>query len=417
MISNNLKAKIFRSNYKNRLYRITVCTGSGNHLLLKKHVVKMFFEYCKFSKTVVDNDCKLVDHLKIKNEHREVSMMEGNSFIDMNMKFTQNISDKVYDHEFIKFEILSKKRPKSDFKVIVEFYRKIEGTFKEETKKLTEEINLKIKQFHSANSDGIKETIKDFSESFILKWGHIRPRNLVEMSTDVDNFKKNIRNIPGHNPTYLDQGYKNKYIEPIKLMFESTQEYNLKKLVNNSNITKSIYANNSDNLTKELSKVTTKINKQIGSIGITPLMFACSIFQGFLKKDSSEKNLHIINLLLMYGADISIKDNFGYDVFSYIENGKIIFGHEKPEKPSKEQVLEILNKFVKIRKSNLLISSGGREEGTTFSKPVEENFISESGNFTAMNLQQAGDINQKSESFVENPPISKSAPKLLDILI
>jgi hypothetical protein len=338
--------KIFTSQlYKGRRYRMTVCTGSQNPLLLKRHVMKMFIEHCKFSKEVVNNNCKLMNHLKIENEFKEISIIDQDSLeSNLNiMKFTQQNSEKVYDHEFIKFEIITKKKQIS--KVSVEFYRKLEGTYIESTKKLSKEIFLKIKDFRSANSEEIRSTIKKFSDSFIVKWGPMRPRDLVAMSKDISDFKNSIKNIPGYDSEYLDQDYKNTYVEPIELMFENTQEYNLKKVSGYSKITKAIFANNPDNLTKELSKVQTKINKRIGSIKITPLMFACSIFQGFLKKDSSEKNLRIINLLLMYGADISIKDKFGNDAFSYIEKGTTIFGHTKPEKPTEKDILKILNKF------------------------------------------------------------------------
>lgn len=354
-------AKLFKSSHKGRLYKITICT-KDNPLLFRKHVFPIFREHCRFSEAVNSIDCRLHTDHKIQNEFKELQLILQDSLDFDKMDFDQRdvriteSNAKEFEKEFIHLEIYIRKKPNVRQLVrgheettpnrikVIDFYHELtEKSFKEELFKIRQKTKNRIENLKRANSLDVKILIKNFSNRFIRTWGPKRPRNLIEMKKDFENFKKNISGIEAMDPNYFDLETKNMYISPIELLFKNTQKFNLKEVSMHNDLTKAIFANDLDDVTFLLTMVETKINEKIGSIGVTPLMFACSCFKGHLKTEFPDNNLQIINLLLMYGSDKTITDLFGYTAKDYIEIGTIVFGHERPLNPSPDQIQGLLD--------------------------------------------------------------------------
>lgn len=370
-----MKVKVFNSKkvFENdRIYKITLCTGTNNPLLLKKHVIKMFMEYCRFAETVYNHSFELDYNLNIFNEVNEFDIILHHGFEKdiTKLKFGQGPDLQDSDIEFIKFEIFFKKTPKEPYKTSVEFYRELEHEFKKEIKKVSEETDEKIKKLLFANSKEIYSVIQTFSDNFVAKWGPRNPRDPIEMSKDFESFNEKLFSIKNLCHEYIDKKFKKGYIEPIEQMFKNTQSHNINTVSKENDITKAIYENNPKKLSNTLTKVNSPVKVPIGDNKITPLMFACSCFPGFNKNKENENNiknnnLQIISLLLMYGSDLYQKDIFGRNAADYIKYGTIMFGHTKPNVPTDKEILDLLKRYNYKEETTKNITSRDKNISTT----------------------------------------------------
>jgi hypothetical protein len=308
----------------------------------------MFREYCRFAEYIKNKSYVLDPKLNVADELEELKIILHYDFHKdvSQLNFYESQETTESDFEFIQLEILKRKKDGDPFKTIMFFHRKLQNELKIEMKKLTNETSKKINQLKFANSPEIYKMIEYFSNSFIMKWGSKNPRDLVQMSKEMDLFFEKLKRINNLKKDYIDLNFKKTYINPITELIKNTQTYNLKTISKASDITKMIYTNDHKKLSSVLTQVVPSIKNEIEN-GVTSLMFACACFPGFLKKDSKEtksNNLQVLNLLLMYGSDPYQKDMLGYDAFDYVKHGSVIFGHERPEYPTKQEIYDLFKR-------------------------------------------------------------------------
>ena len=355
--------------YKNRLYKITFCSKSFRNIFIIKHeIFKIFRKHCEFAKIVKEHNCELKNFKnELENDYHELEMFDT---LDINkMDFDHRKSPEKYTKEFFKLEVLAKpdlhinnnhKQTtfNTKYQPRVTIYREFSDKISKVTEYITKEIDTKIQDFLFANSDEIKDKIQLFSDAFIRKWAPTRPRNVIEMLSDYEKFKENMKEITDLKIEYIDDHFIENHITPIEIMIKNTQEYYLKEVSTYNNISKAIFTNKPKVLTKELSKVSTDINEKIGSLEMTPLMFACIGFPGHTKnvdKNCLQNIAHIINVLIMYGSDLSSKDVFGFTIQDYVKFGSKIFGQEhcSHENEIRDQITNILKRYTKEIKNDI----------------------------------------------------------------
>jgi hypothetical protein len=153
---------------------------------------------------------------------------------------------------------------------------------------VSKETNDNIEKYISINSINFNPIVKEH----IKKWS--KDRNLVLMSKDME---------------YLTEKFPEKFLSEensnqlkiLKKMISQMKKTNIETLLKEP-ITRCIFIGKCEQVLDHL----VDINKKIGPYGITPLMFA-----------NSFGNEKIINLLLSYGADDTIKDINGLTPLDY----------------------------------------------------------------------------------------------------
>lgn len=225
---------------------------------------------------------------------------------------------KVVDGPFISLEI-NKIDPKTNKEInLVNFTVDNPGSFDYELKKIKNK-NDKLKLMCTIESNKYKcehflKKIKNFSDSYIKKWGPEKNKNkeIISMTKDFEE----IYNIVTKDKLNLIEPIVfSEYIEPLESLLLKIRSDNKEK-IESLDIIKS-----SKNISYFMALLDSNtINEPINSLGTTLLMYFY-----YLSTEEKGSVPRIIEILLMYGADPAIKDMNDLTCDDYKTKGSILF--------------------------------------------------------------------------------------------
>lgn len=285
---------------------------------------KIFDLFIEHSKKFENKADRTYEEEIIINEANILKATQNNYRLEPN-----KIREKNYEEPYLSLEInkLYFKNTNKETKLI-NYVINNPGSFEHELYKIkneNENINSECQiEIDKYCCEHFLKRIKDFSDSFITKWGPEKNKHnkIIEMTND---FLKLYKIICTDKINLIDPTVYSEYIEPIELLLTKIRDDNRIK-IESLDIIKSYNISIGDFMALLDSNT---INDPINSIGTTLLMFfyylAAKISEPnqFLDPDSVSR---IIEILLMYGADPSIKDINGLSCLDYKTKGVIIFG-------------------------------------------------------------------------------------------
>ena len=309
--------KISSESYLDRIYIITAIIKKNYDIQkLVQDVLNLFIEETRFNRQLAESN--------------DIQVIESNNLIKnrsyLSFKYISIVPMPITIATQIFFEIIHSPTKKIIYKS--KFNSLDPLTLILETEK-------KISVLNNVNSDDSLDSIKKEAYDFFKKWtktsnnesktsNNESNKDHVLMHKDLQIFLKKTQEHP-----YLNPEFSNKYIKPVKDFVFYKRENLLKELLANETkmIFNAIYRYDAEALTSELVRGSSDfdINKQHTSFKITLLMFALSRCCFSFNEKSQNNMLHIVYMLLTFGADKTMLDIFKRSALDYLIYGPIIF--------------------------------------------------------------------------------------------
>jgi len=330
--------KISSESYLDRIYIITAIIKKNYDIQkLVQDVLNLFIEETRFNRQLAEsNDIQVIESNNlIKN--RSYLSFKYISIVPMPITIATQIFFEIIHSPTKKIIYKSKFNSLDPLTLILETEKKISvlnnvnsddslDSIKKEAydffKKWTKTSNNESKTSNNESKTSNNESKTSNNESKTSN--NESNKDHVLMHKDLQIFLKKTQEHP-----YLNPEFSNKYIKPVKDFVFYKRENLLKELLANETkmIFNAIYRYDAEALTSELVRGSSDfdINKQHTSFKITLLMFALSRCCFSFNEKSQNNMLHIVYMLLTFGADKTMLDIFKRSALDYLIYGPIIF--------------------------------------------------------------------------------------------